>query len=54
MHPFYSAHCPSIGYLHYFLSFAAADALRAVHGGYVLETSSGRIWRLTLTHEVQL
>ena len=54
MHPFYSAHCPSLGWLYYFRSPAAAEAMRALHGGYVLETIPGYIWRLTLTHEVQL
>lgn len=50
--PFYSAHCPSIGHLFYFRTSDSARAFWGQHGGYILQTTPGRIWRVTLDHAV--
>lgn len=44
---FYSA-VDSLGAHSYFQSLAAAEAFQAAFGGYVLETTPHRIWRVTL------
>lgn len=36
-----------LGAHNYFLSLADAEIYRAEFGGYILETTRGRIWRVT-------
>lgn len=50
--PFYSAHCPSLGHLFYFRVHADATAFHDLRGGYILETTPGRIWRVTLADAI--
>lgn len=50
--PFHTAHCPSLGWLYYFRTIADAEAFRYLRGGYVLETTPGRIWRVTLSSPI--
>lgn len=38
----------TLGHHFYFRSLADASAYQAAHGGYVIETTPNRIWRVTL------
>jgi hypothetical protein len=48
MAPFFQAH-DHLGHHHYFRTPADAQRFQETHGGYVLETTPRRIWRVT-TH----
>lgn len=43
---FYSA-ADNLGNHSYFRSLGDAQAFHAAYGGYILETTPGRIWRVT-------
>lgn len=44
--PFFKA-ADSIGNHHYFRSLGDAEAFQSANGGYILQTTPGRIWRVT-------
>lgn len=44
--PFFTA-ADSLGNHNYFDSLCDAEAFQAANGGYILETTPGRIWRVT-------
>ena len=45
--PFFQA-SDHLGRHFYFTCAAAAQAFQSAQGGYILETTRGRIWRVTL------
>ncbi len=45
--PFFES-SDNIGHSFYFRTLVDAETFQAAHGGYVLETTPRRIWRVTL------
>lgn len=46
--PFFTAEDPGLGQLFYFTTETAARDFQAIRGGYILETTKGSIWRVTV------
>jgi hypothetical protein len=47
MSPFFTA-SDNLGAHSYFRTLTEAQAFQAAQGGYIIETTRGRIWRVTL------